>query len=296
MKKFMQAVARWRFIIFLLIALIGIDESLAHFMPSVIEQGYVKLNNYEVTVRDHPEKVWDKVFVGSSSVIASYREDLSDSGYINIGMDDLVITDLWQMISKKEVTIGSEMVIGVDWLTFYDHLMTNPSYPWHRAWYVPYSYFRRDSLKELGKNWVKSILTRQPMERPYANAEKSYYYGTMPPDQLQGRIDVFEEKYWHLPLSDFSENMTAFRHIIDYCQEKGICLRLVWMPLNPSVEEPELIDQVKDMVNGVCQEANIEVLDLTDAFGAECFYDLGHLNYEYGSHVFTKEIDPWLNS
>ena len=35
---------------------------------------------------------------------------------------------------------------------------------------------------------------------------------------------------------------------------------------------------------------------MTDALDAECFYDTGHLDYDYGAVVFTEVLDEWLLS
>ena len=38
------------------------------------ESGYFWLDDYELTRRDHPEEVWDRVIYGSSELTSGYRE------------------------------------------------------------------------------------------------------------------------------------------------------------------------------------------------------------------------------
>ena len=52
----------------------------AVFTPYLIHSGRFVLNDFELTRRDHPEDVWDKVFFGNSVVISAYREEVSESG------------------------------------------------------------------------------------------------------------------------------------------------------------------------------------------------------------------------
>ena len=68
------------------------------------------------------------------------------------------------------------------------------------------------------------------------------------------------------------------------------------MPYNPSYEAPQSTVDVREQTRAICEASGVEFHDMSDALEAACFYDFGHLNYEYGSHVFTKEIEPWLAS
>ncbi len=73
------------------------------------------------------------MFFGNSVVISAYMEDESSKGYVNLGLDYGVVTDLWEMIEKKHINIGSELVIGLNYLTLYDEFETNPTYIWHKS-------------------------------------------------------------------------------------------------------------------------------------------------------------------
>lgn len=284
-----------RFLAVLLAAFILFDALLAHFCPPMLLDGRFNLNDYEVTRRDHPETVWDKVFFGNSSVIASYREELSDSGFINLGLDYGVVRDLWKMIDRGIIEVGSEIVLGLNYLTLYDNFETNPTYPFNRGMLEPYSYFRRDSLYVLGESTLKSLIG-MPVEHPFEGKEKSYYYGSLSAAEIEEKLAHYRETYWSLPLSDFAENLAALEKLAAYCAEHGIRLRAVWMPWNPTVEEPELVGLVREYADAVLRRYDAEILDLTTRFDAACFYDLGHLNYEYGSYRFMEVIEPWLKS
>lgn len=252
-------------------------------------------NDFEITCYDHPEKVWDKVFFGNSVVISSYMEDKSKSGYINCGLDYGVVTDLWQMIDKKYITIGSELVIGLNYLTLYDEFETNPTYIWHKKWYQPYAYFERDRFYPLITGCFERLINGEsvpPMIYTYQN--KSVYHGRVADAALAKKYEEYEEEFFNLPIEKYSENIEALQKIIDYCRKNDIRLRVVWMPWNPMFEIPQGVKDVRAMADEVLSKNSIETLDLENEFSSECFYDTGHLNYDVGSKQFTDVIDKWL--
>lgn len=251
-------------------------------------------NDYEVTRAAHPEKVWDKVFFGNSTVIAGYREDISTAGYINLGMDYAVVSDLWDLLRQGHLQLGSELVVGLNLFTLYDEFDTNPSYLWHRKAPEPYAYFHRDKLLLMMKNQSKALLG---MEAPQQDSwKKILYYGSLSDGDLADKIALYNEKYYCLPADDFQNNIEALEKIAHWCDENEVRLRLLWMPSNPSVKQPSLADDLMAQVNDWCAQRNIQTLDMTAALDETCFYDVGHLNYEYGAYEFTKEVDTWLKS
>jgi len=251
-------------------------------------------NDYEVTKANHSEEVWDKVFFGNSAVISAYREDTSDSDYVNFGMDYAIVTDLWQILKQGHIDVGSELVIGLNLFALYDDFDTNPAYIWHRKALEPYAYFHRDKLLQMMKDTVKPLLGREVPQ--YTVGEKILYYGSLSDAQLQEKMDSYNENYFNLPIEDFQDNIKALASIADWCNERGVRLRILWMPFNPSVERPQLMLDLQEQVNGWCAEQGIPVEDYTDRLDETCFHDVGHLNYEYGAYVFTKEVDQWLQN
>lgn len=264
----------------------------AVFTPYMIRSGKFVLNDFELTKRDHPEEVWDKVFFGNSVVISAYREDVTESGYVNLGLDYGVVRDLWQMLQKGQIRIGSELVIGLSDLTLYDKFETHPTYPWHQEWYEPYAYFQRDKLRLFLENSVKELTGKEPED--HSGRQKVHYSGTMSSEELMEKIET--SRYVNLPIEDFQENMQCLEKIADYCEKNDIRLRCVWMPVNPEVEISAETRAVYDQMSGICKERGIELLDLERALDVACFYDIGHLNYEYGAYRFMEVIDPWLIS
>lgn len=250
-------------------------------------------NDYETTCANHPEKVWDKVFFGNSAVIAGYRED-QGGGYVNLGMDYAVVTDLWQLLRQGHLKVGSELVVGLNLFTLYDDFDTNPSYLWHRGALEPYAYFHRDKLLQMTKDTAKALLGREVPQR--TSWEKILYYGSLSDEALQEKMTGYQEKYFCLPAEDFQDNIRALDQIADWCDQNGVRLRVVWMPFNPSVERPPLMLELQEQVKLWCAERGIEAADYTDALDETCFHDVGHLNYEHGSYVFTKEVDQWLQN
>jgi hypothetical protein len=67
------------------------------------------------------------------------------------------------------------------------------------------------------------------------------------------------------------------------------------MPENPIVERDAASACAYELTQAFAAQYGVEFYDMSDMLSAECFYDGGHLNYEYGAHVFTEVIEPWLN-
>ncbi len=245
-------------------------------------------NDYEATRLKHPQKVWDKVFFGNSAVISAYLEEESQSGYINLGIDYGVITDLRAMLEQGHVTVGKELVIGMNFFTFCDEFDTNPSYIWHREFYEPYAYFHRDKLMKMIE-----VAIMGEAEKP-RSWEKILYYGNLSATELDEKMRTYEEKYFSRSIDEFEENIAALEDIADWCSSNDVTLRLVWMPFNPSVEHPAILQELQTRVGQWAKQRKIEVLDMTMALDENCFHDVGHLNREHGAYVFTGKIDAWL--
>lgn len=291
----MKAVRQCRFLVLLLAFFLLFDYAAAFAGSRYIAAGYVRMDDYEITRRDHPEKVWDRVFFGNSTVISSYREDLSRSGYINLGLDYGVVTDLWEMLYEGYIDIGSELVLGMNYLTLYDDFETNPSYIWHRGALEPYAYFQRDDLFQMCKDAAKTFLGRGTPPA-HAGMGKTVYHGCLSGKELAQKMESYDERFFHLPAEAFSKNLEALDKVGGWCEEHGVRLRVLWMPWNPSTEQPELCLSIRDTVADWCGGNDVTFLDFSDRFSAACFHDVSHLNYEYGAYHFTEEVDKWLLS
>lgn len=246
-------------------------------------------NDYEATRLKHSEEVWDKVFFGNSAVISAYLEEESQSGYINLGIDYGVITDLRDMLEQGHVTVGSELVIGMNFFTFCDEFDTNPSYIWHRKFYEPYAYFHRDKLLKM----LEVAILGDRAEKP-RSWEKILYFGNLSDKELAEKMQTYEEKYFSRSIDEFEENISALEDIADWCDSNDVKLRLLWMPFNPSVEHPAILSELQTQVDQWAKERKIEVLDMTSALDENCFHDVGHLNREHGAYIFTAKVDAWL--
>lgn len=298
MKQILNVVKRCRFLLLLVVVFVAMDWGLGQYFDDyTLKSGNFWLNDYEITRRDHPEAVWDKVFYGNSAVISAYREDLSESGYVNFGVDYGSMTNLLAILNSNQVEIGSELVVGLNWAAMFDNMETNPNYFWNRKPFEPYSYFQRDRLQEALTGTLKSKVNGLPWA--YGNFKeqtKSYYYASLSDAELHEKVKVYEQRYWATGLDGCQKNLDALDKVMALCAEKGIRLRVVMMPWNPVIEKPVIITELDQSVADLCQKHQIESLDLSSGFDAECFYDLGHLNYEYGAYVFMEAIEPWLNS
>lgn len=261
----------------------------------IADSDYFVKNDFEITQNHHPEKVWDKVFFGNSVVISSYIEEESGSGYINLGLDYGVVTDLWEMIQKRYINIGSELVIGLNYLTLYDEFETNPTYIWHKDVYVPYAYFERDRFYPLITDGFDRLLNGQnPLPYKYLPQKKSVYHGAVSDAALAKTMENYEKEFFNLPDEKFEKNIKALEDIINYCNENNIRVRAVWMPWNSKYEKPGLLHRVRMMAEAVFERYGVEAYDMEDSLPPEYFYDTGHLNYDVGSPRFTKLIDEWL--
>jgi hypothetical protein len=280
-------------IIFLLVIIIS--DLLLTYNNFIAKSDYFVKNDFEITQSKHPERVWDKVFFGNSVVISGFIEEQSTSGYINLGLDYGVVTDLWDMLRKHEINVGSELVIGLNYLTLYDNFETNPTYIWHKKWYQPYAYFERDRFYPIITDGFSNLLNgKSPLPYKYAEQEKSVYHGMVAEQAMLDKLEEYDEKYFNLPLSEFSKNMKALEKIIKYCNRHNIRVRAVWMPWNTKYEMPTLLKNVKQKTNDILVKYNIETLDLETEIPSEYFYDSGHLNYDIGAPRFTERLDLWL--
>ncbi|MGN0334672.1 MAG: hypothetical protein ACI4DV_03270 [Lachnospiraceae bacterium] len=291
MSKIKNKLSEYSFLILLLLFFLAFDHMIEIYGENT---NHIVTNDFEVTRANHPEKVWDKVFYGNSSVISGYREDLSESGYVNLGIDYGVITDLWEMIRQGHIEIGSDLVIGLELLSFYDEFETNPAYIWHRKPMEPYCYFHRDKLFEMLTDTAKKMIGRGNGQ--IGVEDKIHYYGNISDEELAQKEDKFAQIFYNLPIEVFEENIAALDKIDKWCDENGVRLRLVWMPLNPKADFPELAKQVYDKVGKWSESAGVEVADYMDYLDETCFYDSSHINYEYGAYIFTEGIDQWLNN
>ncbi len=273
--------------------LIG-DGWLAHSRLIVDSNIFVK-NDFEITQHDHPEKVWDKVFFGNSVVISAFMEEESTSGYINLGLDYGVVRDLWEMIDEGYVTIGSELVIGLNYLTLYDDFDTNPTYIWHKEWYQPYAYFERDRFYPLITGCFERLINGESVPpMTYTYQDKAVYHGKIEDGALKEKFKEYEDQFFNKTLDDYQENLEALEKVIGYCNDNNIRVRVVHMPWNPDFEKPQLVRDVHTETDKILSKYGVEVLNLEDSLATEYFYDTGHLNYDVGSPVFTKMIDEWL--
>ena len=296
MKKFVNFMKKGGFIACVLLLAFALDFALARSYW-VRDSGYFWLDDFELTQRAHPEGVWDKVIYGSSELTSGYREDLSASGYVNMGMDYATITDLVKILEGGHITVGSELVLALNWGALCDIMDTNPTYEWHRAWYEPYFYFQRDRIAGLVTDTFKALIRAGDFRtRSYLTQTKAYYYGGMSVPELEERVTKLHELYLSGGIADFEENLAALNDVFAFCENNGIRVRALWLPENPAVGLDSVDVEVREAARGVCEAAGVEFYDMTDALPAECFHDTGHMEYNTGAPVFTEVLDEWLLS
>ena len=263
----------------------------------VQSSGYFWLDDFELTRRDHPEEVWDRVIYGSSELTSGYREDISRSGYVNMGMDYATICDLVEILEGGHIELGSELVLALNWGALSDIMDTNPTYEWHRKWYEPYVYFQRDRIAGFVTDGFKALIRAgEPRARQWLTQTKAYYFGHMDGAELAGRVEKLHELYLTGGLADFEENIAALDEVFAFCAENGVRVRALWLPENPAAPADEADLAVREAAREACEAAGVEFYDMTDALPADCFYDTGHMEYDRGAVVFTEVLDEWLLS
>lgn len=297
-EKTAQAAKKLSFVVIFVSLFFAVDTYITYNNPFVGNQMFTP-NDFEITQHKHPEKVWDKVLYGNSVVISGYVEEKSVSGYVNLGVDCGQLCDLEKMLEKGYINVGSELAIGVNYLTLYDEFDTNPSYIWHKKWYQPAVYFHRDKITKA----FEGIMTRIDAGHPHPFSgyykyplEKELYYGKLSEEDLRKKEAVYEERYYNLDDSKFDKNIQSLGEIVKFCEKNGIELFVFWMPWNPDAKYPPLCDKLKSRVEKVLDSSDVELYDLTDSLEAKYFHDTGHIEYETGAPVFTAKFDELVNT
>ena len=263
------------------------------FIP---KSGLFRLNDFEVTQQDHPEKGWDRVIFGSSELVSAYREDLTQADYVNLGMDYGTLRDLVEMLEGGYITVGSDLVLALNWGAMYDDMDTNPTYAWHRKWYEPYTYFQRDRLQSFVMDTFNALIGEGEFRTADHAQQKIFYYGNMTQAELDERRVRLHDLYFNGGMELYEDNLAALEEIYAFCAENGIRVRALWLPENPLVELEPLDVELREQCRAVSEAGGVTFYDMTDALDASCFYDTGHLDYDYGAVVFTEVLDQWLLS
>ncbi len=254
-------------------------------------------NDYDITRIAHPEEKWDKVFFGSSVVVASYVEDKSDSGYINFGIDYGTVSDIYKAMKKGIADIEGDLVVGLNDISFLDSLDTNATYPWHKKWYQHYIYFERDNIYPVVNTAFDNLLSGKNLAQDmpsYKNPQKYLYTGALTEEKLQESNKGMIERFGGCTTDDCKQNFGDLEKLIRLCRDKGIRLRFVWMPWNPKIPVYDFALEVMDEANQIFKENNIDVFDMTHMMDSKHFYDIGHMSYPEGAEEFTRLVDKFL--
>jgi len=263
----------------------------------VQSSGYFWLDDFEITRKHHPEEVWEGVVFGSSELISGYREDLSNTNYVNLGMDYGTMEDLEQLLEKGLISVSGELILALNWSALCDDLDTNPTYIWHKGALEPYCYFQRARLSAFLLDEFSALLgDGEPRQRLFLEQDKEFYHGHMTPEELSARVEKLTDLYLWRGDSAFDGNLAALGRVLDWCREKGLSVRCLWMPENPLVSLGAVNDRLREDAGAVCAAAGVAFTDMTDVLPADCFYDTGHMDYETGAPVFTEVLEAWISS
>ncbi len=282
--------------IFILLALWILSDLILTAVDPLKYSPHFVRNDYDITELEHPQKVWDKVFFGSSVVTASYLENQSSSGYYNVGVDYGTVSDIYNMIKKNEIKIGTDLVIALNDISFLDSLDTNHTYIWHKKWYQHYIFFERDKIYPLFEVGIINLINGRPVlnEPAYGNSKKAVYHGQLSDEELEKSNNGMLERFGGCTIDDCKNNFADLEKLIKLCKKKNIRLRAIWMPWNPKVPIYNFAYETMDEANRIFAENGIEVYDMTNMLEPEYFYDIGHMNYEVGAARFTELADEFL--
>lgn len=239
--KFARFLKRGGFIAAVLIIVLLADIALSA-SGFIQKSGFFWLNDYEITRRDHPEEVWDRVIFGSSELVSAYREDLTTADYVNLGMDYGTVRDLVEMLEGGHITVGSDLVLALNWGAMFDDMDTNPTYEWHRKWYEPYFYFQRDRLSEFVTDNLKALLGEGDFRRrTYTQQQKAFYYGNMTQSELDEPAREAPRPLLRGRDGALCGQPRRAGRGLCLREAGGIRVRVLWLPENPLVE-PEPLD------------------------------------------------------
>lgn len=252
-------------------------------------------NDFEKVMAKYSEEDFDKVFYGNSVVISGFIDSQSKSGYTNIGIDYGTVEDLYEILDRELIGVGSELVIGLNYFTLMDTLDTNPTYPWHKEIYEPYLYFNRNRVNPVIVDSLSNVLKGEEfIQTRHESLERTVYRGVLDEKELGDKIKVQKELYWDQGIEYYDDNLEALEKVIEFAEENNIRLRCIILPWNDVIEKPDTTVLAESSAVEILQAHSVEVLDLSYAMPKEYFHDLGHFNYEYGAVKFTEEIDSWL--
>jgi len=272
------------------ILLFLLQEWLLRLTNPVARLPFFPMNDYEITLAIHGTNVFANVFFGNSAVVSAFREEESTSGYVEFGLNWGKATYMHAMLERGDITVNQSLVLGLNIFTLMDTLDSDPSYIWHMGHFEPYAFFYRDRIKNFITGALDNLLQSNFYIRRYESLEKYLYFGMLSDEQMYARLGVLEERFWGMLLSDFENNLMALERIAIFCYENDIRLRVVWMPFNPFSPKPELYERVMEEANRIFDFHGIEVLDLSNGFSRENFFDTGHFNDEFGAGNFTREL------
>ena len=285
------------FLVLLLLLFIGLDLWLSAVKPVSHSELFLP-NDFEKTLYAHNwQTEYDDIFFGNSVVISAYIEEESPSGYANFGIDYGKADDLNRMLRSGAVKVSDNVVLGLNCFTLMDTLDTNPAYPWNRKLYEPYVFFERDRLNTFITDTVNGFLETGRFEPAlYTSMDKTVYYDVLSDAELAEKDKTYKELYYGQGMDAYDENLKALQELCQFCEAQGIRLRVIWMPWNDYVPLAENPSAAMAAAAEIHEAHGIECLDMRSALPRDCFYDFGHLNIEHGAHVFTQEVDEWLNT
>jgi hypothetical protein len=286
---------KYAFLLLLLLCFFTADRVFQWWDPMSASLRFYK-NDFDKTLLHHDFVRSGPVFFGNSAVTGAYIEEQAEVPLVELGLSYGKITDL-KAILEQGLYAPDELVVGIDTHTMLDKLPTDDSYPWFKAWYQPYVYFYRDYFRDTLEETLRNTLQGHPRRYEPRWSDKMLYYGYKTPEELNKKFAEYEERFgWMTVDHDLKDNVEAVRWVVRYSEERGIPLKVIWMPYNTKYDYPAYWKPLRENVDAYLKEYGVPVLDLTDRFETVDFHDIVHMNREIGAPKFTQEVDAWLRS
>ncbi|TBL73047.1 hypothetical protein [Paenibacillus thalictri] len=282
------------FVLMLLAAFVLSDLAVSWWNPMVTSRRFYK-NDFTKTLYHHNWADSGPVFFGNSSVTGAYIEEDAQVRLTEMGLSYGKLTDLKEILERGLYDVKGQLVIGIDVHTMLDALETDPTYQWFKPWYQPYVYTYRDYFRDSGGEFVRNAFKGSLAYEPRW-IDKELYFGQTQPDELKAKWSDYDRRFGWMTMPDFKANLQALDWILAYAKDRGLPLRVVWMPWNRGYELPRYMPALKEDINRRLELYGVPVLDLLQTYDPKYFHDLVHLSRKEGAPVFTKEVDGWLRS
>ena len=214
----------------------------------------------------------------------------------NFGLSAGRVRDVVRLLDRL-VAAGNTpkaVLLGVNLFLIDDHVNSDSVYPWNER-SSPYIYFHRSrfrtSLMRAARYLIASTPKRRQLDAQWTEAEQFRYDRKPSATEYAGFLAQFMEEFG--ARSPGTYPMIGELHdFIARTLGKGVEVYVVLLPMNPA--GTATVMKYRALMAAIREAVPSErTLDLADAFPAEDFYDMGHVNAA-GRALLSKRVSDWL--